>query len=225
MDDKIISKIKNLLKLSENTNFPEESQTALLKAQEFMIKHKLEMKDIGQEDKEEVIEEGVTDVKKHKWYIKHLGSIIGDNFKCYCLIRNFKIKNQIVFIGLENDLKIAKEMFKYALNEIEIFSNKYLKDFFGDYVKSEIDSTIKNSIKNSFIQGYLVGLNSKFKEQIQNNDWGLMVIKDKKVDDFMGKIKTVKQKQAAVNNSKDRHAFTNGFEVGKNFGSKIEGGN
>ena len=51
MDDKIITKVQNLLELAYDAPNDEEGQTALLMAQKLMVKHQLSMGDIEQNSK------------------------------------------------------------------------------------------------------------------------------------------------------------------------------
>ena len=53
----ILSKVKKLLAVAEGSNYEQEAQNAMLKAQEFMLKHNLTMEDI--EFKEELYRKNI----------------------------------------------------------------------------------------------------------------------------------------------------------------------
>ena len=57
MDNKIISKVQNLLELAYDAPNDEEGQTALLMAQKLMVKHNLSMSDIKASQKNDNIGE------------------------------------------------------------------------------------------------------------------------------------------------------------------------
>ena len=79
----ILSKVKKLLAVAEGSNYEQEAQNAMLKAQEFILKHNLTIEDIEfKEDKKEVVDESAAESGRMSWYWKRIMVIIGDNFRC-----------------------------------------------------------------------------------------------------------------------------------------------
>lgn len=99
MDNKIIEKIQKLLSLSESSN-EHEAEVAMLKAQEFLAKYKLSIKEVKEyKGYNSKIQEKATDITftKAKWKAQLAGAI-SDNFGCYHYFRR-KGTNIIVFLA------------------------------------------------------------------------------------------------------------------------------
>ena len=209
MDEKLKNKIKKLLKLAESSN-QNEAESALEKAQELMIKNKLKESDLGVNTQdlkviEKLIFSGTNDQR-----LRHLMIIIAENFNCSHFYKKFKSntnKIELWIVGFEDEIEIVQECFNFCVN---IFKKnvKSLKEIYP--------FTSPSVLKNSYFSGFNAGLNTKFKEQIKRNNWELVIVKDKKIIDFMDnkKLKTPKKnnKMGTLNSS----AFNRGLSDGKN---------
>ncbi|MDF2615458.1 MAG: hypothetical protein K0Q47_113 [Sedimentibacter sp.] len=224
-NENIVNKIRQCMELSRKAGTPEESQGALLKAQELMVKYNIDLEGIKESEKEkevkEIIDEEFTPIKRNHWWVKQLAYIIAENFKCTSYIVNFYNANCIHMIGLKEDVEIAREVFSYAGFEIDKFSKQYAKEkadssfFFND-------RSFKNGIINDYIKGYLNGLNKKFKSQVEENGWGLIIVKDALVVRAVEDLSLAKpSKPAPVNRTGNKDAYRTGLKDGQNFGRKI----
>ncbi len=223
-NENLTNKIRQLLKLSEKAGTYEEGQAALLKAQDMMIKHKIDLSQIKDaEEKHEVkdiVDEEFTPRKRNRWWVKQLAYVVAKNFKCTSYIKNFKNANCVCMIGLKEDVDVAREVFSYAGFEIEKFSKEYAdakcsSSFFFQ------DKSYKSGIKNDYINGYIAGLDAKFTEQVDKNGWGLMLVQDKAVIKAVEDKGFKKGRNAPVNNSNDGNAYKKGYHDGNSFGRKI----
>lgn len=113
---KIIDKVKKLLALT-GSPYADEAEAAMLKAQELLLKHGLTISEVETAEKPTVKEvageEVSTGRKRSAWWEKILAGIIGDNFRCIAYYR--RKKPGFYFLGLKEDVEVAKEVFSYAV--------------------------------------------------------------------------------------------------------------
>lgn len=211
----VIRKVKKCLALANDKN-DDESQTAMLLAQKMLAKHSLSMKDIDfdleQPRNKNVLEGDGTRYTKLQWWMKSLSSIIAKNFRCYNITRSWNGKSKIVFIGLEDDVEICKSVYDFAMKSIKYHSERYLR---ASGVVG--DRTYVQSIKNDYISGYLNGLNDKFREQVEKNNWGLVLVTDALVVQHINNMNLKKGRALNVNMKGDSVARQRGYTDGKNF--------
>jgi len=211
MDEKLVKKIQKLLALSESSN-EHEAQSAMLKAQELLIKHKLSLKEVKEfKTYNDSIKEKKTKIsfKKAKWKAE-LASLVGDNFGCYVFFKT-RYSHTITFFGKEEDIIVCNIMLEYAVDCI----NNAVKKLRYQYLKEGYST---KGIENDYAMGFINGLSEKFEEQKQaNQEWGLILLKDEEVTkeynkiDFRGKVDT--------NTSFQGHneAYFQGLKDGKKF--------
>lgn len=226
-DDKmkaVLRKVKKLLRLAGGGK-DDEGQSALLMAQRLLADNRLSMSDISMGESKEiqknVVEGDGTEYTRLQWWMKSLANIIGENFRCYSYIRSYGRKTKIIFLGLEEDIAIAKTVYDFALSSIKFHSDAYCKrnNIVGDRAKTM-------AIKNDYISGYLSGLQTMFKEQVAHEGWGLVLVKDALVVKEMDNMKLGKAKATKASRSGDDDAVSSGYEKGKQFstGRKKIGG-
>lgn len=98
MDNKILSKVQNLLELAYDAPNDEEGQTALLMAQKLMVKHNLSISDIKTYQQNDNIGETVGHWEyRMVWWKETLAAILGENFRCK-IIRRRLVENGITQI-------------------------------------------------------------------------------------------------------------------------------
>ncbi|WP_231702770.1 DUF2786 domain-containing protein [Desulfocucumis palustris] len=170
VDEKIIDKIRKVLALTGSV-FQEEAQAAMLKAQKLLALHGLSMSEIDCKDQvqEKVVADScVYEKNRVSWYEKRLGSIIGENFRCFSYNH---VGQGIRFVGLREDVEIAAEVFLYAHRTMLYFAEEFVKNY-----RLRV-SRIKG-LKNDYFVGFISGLEDKFKEQVASNNYALVLVKD-----------------------------------------------
>jgi hypothetical protein len=222
--ENIVNKIRQCMELSKKAGTSEESQGALLKAQELMVKYNISLDGIKEAETKmevkEIVDEEFTPRKRNRWWVKSLAYVIAKNFKCTSYIKSFSNANCVCMIGLKEDVDIAREVFNYAGLEIEKFSKEYTDTkcnnsyFFND-------KSYKSGVKNDYINGYIDGLNTKFEAQVEENGWGLVLVQDALVVKAVEDKGLKKLRNAPVNNSNDGGAYRKGYQDGKSFGRKL----
>lgn len=210
VSEKIIDKIRKVLALTKST-YQEEAHAALLKAQELMAQHGLTMAEIQQEEAQEknVLDTCIYKKRRTTWYEKRLATVVGENFRCHAYTG---IGRGICFIGLEQDVDIAKEVYLYALSTMIYLA--------GEYVKRSRKQIVKgNGLKNDYIIGFINGLKDKFKEQIESKGYALVLVKDALVVQTVNDKKLRKQKSKFTTSGVSDARIT-GYKDGRSFDEK-----
>jgi|SRR5690625_821477 len=216
-NDRIIRRIKGLLSLAEDEGNMNESQQAFLQAQEIMVKYGVDPNelDLGKEIKE-ILTKSATQFKKLWWWERSLASIISSNFRCtwhynsYQHVRGKHTKRQVVFVGYEQDIELATEMYKLAHSATEFYAKRFLKK---NNIKGHRGTTVQ--AKNDYIKGFLDGLERKFEEQINEQEWGLVVVVPKEVIERQDEItQGGKSLGWTVPNQKSHEHYKTGYKEG-----------
>ena len=201
MDSKyteIVKKVKGLLAIANDRKNDEESQSAFLLAQKLMLKYNVSKEDVSDSEiVEEINEESVTIFKKMFWWERKLATIIGDNFRVKVFYRskildgNKNRTSKIMFYGFERDLEMAKEMYLLAY-EVMLFHSKQYIDYHYKQTEKKRTRYVTESVKVSYINGFLEGLNERFKEQVHalKKEFDLMVLIPKEVEDSYKSMST-----------------------------------
>ena len=209
----IISKIEKLLALAGNNPSEAEAQVAMLKAQKLMAEHNLDMaqfKDQPQE-KKEAVTEYFKGYHNTGWAIS-LAKVICDNFRCNLLRA---AGYGLVFVGLKEDVAICKAVFSFAAKTLD----KNMMKLRRQYRKQGLPT---DGISGDYAAGFIAGLKAKYKEQVEENDWGLVLVKDALVEQKTQDIIDPKRKSHSVkglNRSGDMGLYTKGYLDGKNLGA------
>lgn len=213
--EKIINKIQGLLKIAQDKSNDEECQSAFLMAQRLMLKHNLSQSDVQtEEEKENVTKDSPTEHKSMSWWEKALANIISENFRVkhyYNFTRNSgetRSKIKFVFVGLENDVEIAKEMYILAHASILFYTEKHL----SQYAKN------RRERKKAYIKGFVQGIEMKFDEQRNSlmQEYGLVVLTPAIVNKEFEELDLKSIRGFSIPNidKNARESYTTGFEEG-----------
>lgn len=128
-----------------------------------------------------------------------------------------------------------EELMIMAENELSDFDLYELKNKYADDEKIYKMRTIMKikevlglnldaaGLKNDYISGFLNGLQAQFKEQVDKNNWGLVIVKDKEVVEFYENLDLKKGKSSSAKASGDSAARAAGFQRGKSWSSPTGG--
>ena len=215
INEKIIERVKKLLSLA-NSNNANESESAMLKAQELMAKYKLSIKDVDVKEKNNEVVDVVSDFEytiRSQWK-GTVALVIAENFGCdvyaHVVYKNGrKNKLKVCFIGEEENVEIVKIVYEYALKVCD----ERIKKIQKDYKKKGLSTT---GIPQSYGIGFATGLKAKYSEQLKTNqDWGLVVVKSKDVIEYT-KNKNLSKSNARTRYRENEH-YSSGYTDGKNF--------
>ena len=216
--ENIILRIRNLLELSKSSNI-NESQNAILKAQELLIKHNLSMREVKDcSDKSIIIRDTETNERfRSKSWKVNLANEIAENFKCYTYLTLYDRNiNSICFYGKYEDVIICEIMFKYALKYINLEGNKLVREMKKDRRRKNF-----SNIKKEYALGFVKGLEYKFRDQITSNkEWGLVIQKDKDLVDRFNEFSKYFEranKHEILKSNTESIYFYKGIKDGNNF--------
>jgi hypothetical protein len=223
--EKAIDLIQKVLAKANNNPNENEAELAMLKAQELMVKYNLTMSDVTtvEEEEKEVVNAQATDNGRTMWWIKSLSAVIARNFRCESINHYVGGKSHLRFIGLKDDVDIAQKIFAFAKEMVEILSNDYVDKLVREYnsnwmtnkgVKTKKDYA---GAKNDYIKGFIKGLQAKFQEQIDKNGWGLIIVKDDMVVEYIDNMNLHKAPPTRVTGSGDDTHYSKGYTDGKSF--------
>ena len=168
--EKMMDKIRKILKLAQDNPSMEEGLSAALQAQKLMAKYNIHKEDVELEEIKDEIGSVFTDQKHnsslHTWR-KSLAMIIARNFRCKCYMNG----QDVVFRGYISDAKIAKDIFMslYAIGD-RLGSKAYMDQL--------TNTGSGKGAYNSFVMGFLKGIEEGLGEQCT----ALMVIVPKEVE-------------------------------------------
>ena len=212
MEKNIISKIEKLLALAGNNPSETEAQAAMLKAQQLMAQHNLDMSQFQDQpqEKKKAIQDYVEGYHNTGWAI-HLAQVICDNFRCNLLrAPHFGL----VFVGLKEDVAICKAVFTFAAQTLD----KNMKKLRRQYRKAGKST---DGISGDYSAGFIAGLQAKYREQVDKNNWGLVMVKDALVEQLTKDIIDPKGKRTSgkkLKQSGDPGLFNKGYQDGKSLG-------
>lgn len=212
-DKNIISKIEKLLALAGNNPSEVEAQAAMLKAQKLMAEHNLDLAQFKDQPKEK--KEAVTGYFRGyhntNWAI-FLAKVICDNSRCNLLRAP---GYGLVFVGLKEDVAICKAVFTFAADTL----NKNMRKLRRQYRKQGLPT---DGISGDYAAGFIAGLKAKYKEQVEKNNWGLVLVKDALVEQKTKDITNPKKKASSgkgLNRSGNHELYVKGYWEGKNLGA------
>lgn len=203
-NEKILSKIKNLLDLANNNSNENEAMAAALKAQELMAKYNIDSSAIDTDESEkELFHATYNDTGKHemkKWKVT-LSNIIARNFCC----RLYFHGTSVVFYGYKKDAQIAVEVFRFLYEAGNKFAVRY-------YTKCKKEGKNTKGIMNTYLQGFCKGI----EEALDKQCTALMIVVPKEVNEsFEAMSAHWKHGTVHLKMSTDQNAYNQGRTEGK----------
>jgi hypothetical protein len=211
--ENVMSKIRKALALANDSANDHECETALLMAQRLMVKHGIELSEvesIAEEESKEVVEQNITDRGRTPYWKKALATVIADNFRCYNFNRVGGGKSRIVFLGVKQDVELAKELFDFAVNVLETSVKRYLKQLRKE--RGELDNP--TGIRNDYIIGFIHGLRQKLADQVEELCLTPMLVKDDALVETYNGMRFTSGRSSSVQRGHDSSAYNSGHKEG-----------
>lgn len=210
-------KIKKLLALAQSPN-EHEAKAALLKAKKLMAEHKLselDVQDVEKQEVRDVIVDGIQASTRFNPWIVQLSAIIGRNYCCKAYRqKNYgKQLNSIGFVGLEDDVEICVQVFRYAVDSVM----SKLKE-----IKKENDlysARYRKQLCDSYGYGFALGVGKAFEKQAEENaeqGWGLVMVMPQEVEEYTQHFRQEKFDKHIEERVRG-DGFVEGYEDGQNF--------
>ena len=217
VNGKVLEKVKKILALASNNPSEEEAQAAMLMAQRIMAENGITMTEVegNHSFTDEVVDVPITQPHRTHWWYKILAMIIADNSRGEAYYYTVHQKSQIMLIGLKQDTEVATKVFNYAVDAVRYYTAKYVEKVKRDSVNNKLLDL--NGIRNDYILGFLDGLKDKFKEQVEKNNWGLILVKDNSVLKAVEKKGLQPGRKPVINFARSNNAYASGYRTGKEF--------
>ena len=223
-NDRILRRVKGLLKVAEGNANMEESHTAFLQAQRMMIKYGVDPSEItDDEEMKDVLTKAGSNYKRLFWWERQLAHIVAKNFRCkdYYNGRYFEgksqIQRQIRFMGIEGEVLLANAMFSLVVDAIQFYTNRYIK---ANNISGSRAYTMQE--KNDYMKGFICGLEDKFEEQIVTQEWGLVLVIPKEVEVKYKEVVTGKSIPMSIPETGSYESYRKGYEDGNAIDYKKE---
>jgi hypothetical protein len=220
MNELVIGKLRKLLSLATSNN-PHEAELAMEKAQEIAMNHQIDLASIDMNGKSpniNVVQERMEFGQRFPTVLIYVNSIIGKFFNVSILEHGNRIQGRSVsFIGLPEDVSMAKFVYGFLSEAMQNCWNKYYASTFNANLKD----------KAGYFLGFYNGLVAKLqknKEMLESkitdgrvaNNYQLAIINRQELiklymeTTFTG-IKKVARKDVVV---RDRGAYAAGVNAG-----------
>ena len=182
-----------------------------------MVQYKISKSEVDTKGTEKVIEKTIEDIsftKRKGLYLSFLAQTIADNHYCISYGEKLFGKQQrtIGFIGLESDVEICEQLFRYAYKIISDDSKGIAKKY------NYLEQKYITKMCEDYGFGFAYGLNRAYEKQTKQNEWGLVVQTPPSVTDYANQYKQADglyDKYSITNSS-----FYDGYEEGKKFGNQ-----
>lgn len=177
-------KIRKLLALAKSPE-EHEAKAALLKARQLMAEHKLTEEELRDAEKQQVkdIRTDITCSKRKNPWIINLSAVIGENYCCkgYRVHGKGQQTQGIGFIGLEDDVELCVEIFKYAVDCV-LAEIKRIKEECCDL---DLPPMFTKRRCDSFGYGFVYGCSEAFSKQEEEHkeEWGLVLVMPQEVEE------------------------------------------
>ena len=213
-------KIRKLLSLAQSDN-DNEAKAALLKAKQLMAENKIAEIDLVDARNQKVLRKpsGICYTYHTRPWLGILSSVIADNNCCKDYFSKYKgaKKREVCFVGLEDDVELCSEIYKYAVDVIDNNLKIHLKG------SSKYGASYKKMIEDSYANGFIAGLKEAYKVQQDESDWGLVMVTPQAVIDNMANMRHASMKMN--NYGRNNEVYNQGSQDGRNFSpdTKIKG--
>lgn len=214
-NERIIRRIKRLLALAEGNANKNESHLAFLQAQEMMVKYAVDPSEItDDEEVREVLDSSGSEYKRLYWYERQLARIVARNFRCKNYLQWVRPEgrvqklNKIKFMGLEKDVELASAMYKLVISAIEYYTHLHVKEN-GIGIRHHTQS-----LKDDYMRGFVEGLERKFEEQIESQEWGLVLVIPKEVEEKYKEEVTGKGTRYIIPSVESQESYQQGYRDG-----------
>jgi hypothetical protein len=203
---RIIERVRKLFALAEQKDSPEEAQLAALRAQELLQKYDLSLSEVEiTREGSSICSEQHIQLKKRKTptWIKFLHSSVAEGFGVEPFRGLRLLDSLLIYIGVEPDVTIAKQVSEYLVHFIESY------DLSGKTA----------SQKNQWRMGFIYAVHSRLVEQNRKksdnaHSYGLMLAKEQITKEYIAKKYDGVKKGRKLPKTKISRSFHEGVAVG-----------
>lgn len=202
--EKIVKRVLKLLELA-NSPYPEEAQSAILKAEELMAQYNIQKSALSIKlDQVEVTEEKVkTGVNSIIQWHTDLITTIAKAFRVKFYYATEYRSSTAVFVGEPEDVIVAKATAEFGINTANIL----WKEFLNEYKRTHDSLPTRahtNALKNDYMRAFIRGTKDRLNEQIKARKELVPVIRKEvieKYEDITKKARIIPAKKISTMNS------------------------
>ena len=221
----VMEKIRKLRVVAERSSNQNEAHAAALAAQRLMVNHNLTEAEVGvdpgvRERLNPVTEETVEyQGKLVQWRFRTL-AVVANNFRCQSWLRRARqhsIQAAIGLIGRKEDVEVCREVYQHVVTAQDRLCHMYIDLQRRENVDLGIDYPVEfySDLRASFREGFIGGLATKFREQVEaNTGWALVLVKDAEVVAYAQQRLRGRPVHSNAKRGQDRAAYNAGFTAG-----------
>lgn len=211
--EKVSDKIRKLLALATSSN-EAEAKSALMKARALMAEHKLSEADIADVKDQQVVEidTGFTFSARRDLWLPRVCRVIAEHMCCTILSsRQTTQTSSVNVVGLEDDVALAVEAIKFAVNYVREQNKSTEKNM----KRQKFSSRVIASHKLSYGYGFADGMKAAY-EAGDQSEWGLVLQKPQAVEDFISDL-DLEWRHIKSSTRLSNSAWNAGFTDGQNY--------
>lgn len=233
--EKVISKIKKLLELSNSNNEHEAAQAAAMAA-ELKLKHQIEEADISEEEFDEIdepVEDHVIDEMGRTLHWKfEISNGLCKAFGCKAYYQNIsyprygsrqKRESKFRVVGQRSNIDAIKYMYKYLTSEVERLTHKAYHEEVSECQKSYVSPPSARTWKRAFRLGAATVISHRLAEQRKKTfekaklegKSNALVALDKQASAVKEYVKSLRLQRGSVPYYTSRSGFSAGAEAGR----------
>lgn len=211
VDPALLARIKKLFALSQSP-VPAEAETALLKAQELLLAHGLDVTaletDTAEPGGEPTVEHAAVDngSARAPWWHKSIVAVIAPNFRCQPY-RN-GASGALMLIGTSTDVQTAKAAIEFAIRAAKETWSAY--KFFSHRAWSSRERAAR---RNSYYEGFIEGISQRFAEQVKEK--ALVITKHQLVEREIANMNLRGPTRSRITRGTDAQARAAGYKAGR----------
>ena len=225
--EKVISKIRKVKALADRAGTEGEAMAALCKLQNLLAKHNMTVADITGESAEatQTVDTLVVDqMGRQVHYRGWLAHVIAEYFRCrtyYAHVYAAKGRSvRLEMVGMSNDVLAAQAAYGAAILALNRLWTKHsrerVKQAYGD--GGTWDSKRGAAAGKAYIAGFISGLSETLRENA--NRMALVLVRDKKVDDFVATLRLSSGGASSANYIQDYESRAAGQRDGRAYGQE-----
>ena len=223
MSENIVEKIRKLLALAADAE-DHEAHAALLKARALMAQHKLSEHDVRKSGAPRELnrvhmQDQTYSGLKNIWK-SPLSVLIAEHHCCASISSHVKGSSVffLSFVGLDDDPRLAEEIFRYAVDHIEAMAARERIFINREYADQSMRNAVMRVWAASYPSGFIRGLREQYAQQFrqqENSEYALALVLPKEVTDYQKSLSRATIKVREIQRS--QHYTAQGYNDGKAF--------
>ena len=219
MTDDLKRKLKAIKRLAEDAGTEAEGVAAMMAFQRLLASNGLNEAqativveaDAASPEVVELFCDDFMDTNRLPKYISALRSIIACHFRCASITHSFVGYKRFAFVGIGDDPHIAQGAFEAAMAVIDRMWLRHADDI-------RMRRALTRGDKFDYATAFANGLHAAYQTQEDTTELGLVIVRDKAIDEHLAGITGIKKQRLAMRPVSDESIERLGYIDGNNFG-------